>query len=118
MRFLADENFPRLAVSKLAEAGHDVLWIGAVSPGISDRSVVEIARRELRIILTFDKDFGELARSAGLPSSCGVIFFRVPLHAPASAAAEQLSRHIGTRDDWAGCFSVIEPGRVRMRRLD
>jgi predicted nuclease of predicted toxin-antitoxin system len=66
MRFLADENFPGSAVTALAAAGHDVVWVRVAAPGTTDRDVVAWAAREERIVLTFDKDFGELARA-----SCG-----------------------------------------------
>jgi predicted nuclease of predicted toxin-antitoxin system len=79
MRFLADENFPGAAVAALVRAGHDVVWIGAVAQGTSDIEVFQWAAREGRIILTFDKDFGEIARRASLPAACGVILFRLPM---------------------------------------
>ena len=63
MLFLADENFPSAAVDALVRAGHDVVWIRMVAPGMSDTEVFRRAARESRIILTFDKDFGENAPS-------------------------------------------------------
>lgn len=59
MRFLADENFPYDAVAALRDAGHDVVWIREAVPGISDEDVLKRAEAEERILLTFDKDFGE-----------------------------------------------------------
>jgi predicted nuclease of predicted toxin-antitoxin system len=61
MRFLANENFPLDAVEALRHQGHDVVWIRTESPGISDPEVLSRAQTEDRILLTFDKDFGELA---------------------------------------------------------
>jgi hypothetical protein len=75
-----------------------------------------LAVRERRVLLTFDKDFGELAARAGLPDSCGVILFRIPMPQPKDAGT-RLADLVTARDDWAGHFSVIEPGRVRMRPL-
>ena len=72
--------------------------------------------RKERIILTFDKDFGELAWRAGLPASSGIVLIRLPMPREAEAAAI-LATRIHERTDWAGHFSVIEPGRVRMRPL-
>jgi predicted nuclease of predicted toxin-antitoxin system len=62
MRFLANENVPGAAVAALAAAGHDVVWVRIVAPGIRDPDVLEWAARDHRILLTFDKDFGEIAR--------------------------------------------------------
>jgi len=72
MRFLADENFPGSAVAALEAAGHDVVWIGLAAPGAADPYVLAWAAREERILLTFDKGFGELARASTLPRRCGV----------------------------------------------
>ncbi len=73
MRFLANENFPGAAVAALKAAGHDVAWVRSVAPGLADPEVLAWAAREQRILLTFDKDFGELARASALPPACGVI---------------------------------------------
>ena len=71
MRFLANENFPGRAVTALTAAGHDVVWVRVTAPGMSDPDVLAWAARDERILLTFDKDFGELARASALPSTCG-----------------------------------------------
>ena len=116
MRFLADENFPGTAIAALREAGYDVAWVRSEAPGMSDPDVLGWTGRERRILLTFDKDFGELARGSGLPAGCGVILFRLPAP-PRREAGARLAGIIGGRSDWAGHFSVVEPGRVRMRAL-
>ena len=76
MRILADENFPGDAVAALRDQGHDVLWVRADAPGITDREVLSLAQAEGRIVITFDKDFGELAFRFGLPASSGIVLFR------------------------------------------
>lgn len=114
MRLLADENLPRAAVEALLRAGHDVVWVRLSSPGLCDTDVLAQAIRENRILLTFDKDFGDLAR-ATMPGF-GVILFRIRLSKPADIA-KKLVDLIATRDDWVGHFSVVEPGRIRMRAL-
>jgi predicted nuclease of predicted toxin-antitoxin system len=116
MRFLANENFPGAAVSALVAAGHDVVWIRTAAPGIADSDVLAWAARDERILLTFDKDFGELARRNVMPPACGVILLRVPMPKPGDIG-QRLANIITGRDDWAGYFSVIEPGRIRMRPL-
>ena len=116
MRFLANENFPGAAVSVLKSAGHDVVWVRIAAPGTSDPEVLARAAREARILLTFDKDFGELARKSALPATCGVVLFRIPMPKPTDVGV-RLADLIAARYDWAGHFSVVEPGRVRMRVL-
>lgn len=116
MRFLADENFPGIAVTALREAGHDICWVRADAPGASDRSVLDRAAREKRVILTFDKDFGELVYRIGGVEASGVILFRFQ-----SASPEELLQGIlsilGSRTDWEGMFSVVDSNKLRMRPL-
>jgi predicted nuclease of predicted toxin-antitoxin system len=116
MRFLANENFPGAAVTAPRAAGHDVVWVRSVAPGTTDSLILEWAAREERILLTFDKDFGELARGSSLPPKCGVVLLRMPMPKPGDIG-QRLAHLVAARDDWAGHFSVIEPGRVRMRPL-
>ncbi|HEY4774164.1 MAG TPA: DUF5615 family PIN-like protein [Xanthobacteraceae bacterium] len=116
MRFLANENFPGDAVTELKAAGHDIVWVRTAAPGSKDEEIVAWAARDGRIVLTFDTDFGELTWRAGLPASSGVVLFRLPMPAAAGVGAA-LAARISERNDWAGHFSVIEPGRVRMRPL-
>ena len=116
LRFLANENFPAAAVASLAAAGHDVVWVRIVAPGMPDPEVLAWAAREHRILLTCDKDFGELARGSALPRTCGVVLLRMPMPKPEEAGL-RLAALITAREDWAGNFSVIEPGRVRIRPL-
>jgi len=116
MRFLANENFPGSAVTALAAAGHDVVWVRMAAPGATDLDVLAWAAREGRILLTFDKDFGELATASKQPHACGVVLLRAPIPR-ASNVGQRLADLVTARDDWAGHFSVIEPGRVRMRPL-
>jgi hypothetical protein len=116
MRFLADENVPGHIVEALRSAGHDVGWVRLDAPGSRDRDVLDRSLRECRILLTFDKDFGELAARQALPPDAGIILLRVQPRRPGSEGSNPASI-IAARDDWGGHFSVIEAGRVRMRTL-
>jgi predicted nuclease of predicted toxin-antitoxin system len=116
MRLLANENVPGAAVAALEIAGNDVVWIRTAAPGSSDPEVLAWAAREERILVTFDKDFGELARTWGLPAKCGVILLRIPMPR-ADDVAQQIASRIMARGDWGGHFSVVEPGPCPMRPL-
>ncbi|MDZ8080494.1 MAG: DUF5615 family PIN-like protein [Nostoc sp. DcaGUA01] len=116
MRFLANENFPGDAVEALRNQGHDVTWIRTDAPGITDPEVLNRAQSDERILLTFDKDFGELAFRSHLPATCRIILFRIK--APSGAVvAQKVAIAIGSRSDWIGHFSVVEDERIRMRIL-
>jgi predicted nuclease of predicted toxin-antitoxin system len=114
MRFLANENFPGAAVTALE--ADDVVWVRTAAPGTTDPDVLAWAARDERILLTFDKDFSELARGSALPRACGIVLLRIPMPNRADVG-HRLADLITARDDWASYFSVIEPGRVRMRPL-
>ncbi len=116
MRFLADENFPRAAVEAWVEQGHNVVWIRTESPGIADTDVLRRAQSEARILLTFDKDFGELAFRVKLPATSGIILFRITASSSVVMAQKVVSA-ITLRNDWAGQFSVVEDDKIRMRPI-
>ena len=116
MRFLANEDFPLDAVQALRHSGHDVGWVRTEAPGSTDRQGLTRAVAEGRVLLTFDKDFAELAFRARLSAPCGMVLFRIPQSASTQVAAA-VSRGIALRDDWAGHFAVVEMHRIRIRAL-
>ncbi len=116
MRLLANENFPGPAVNALRAAGHDVLWARTDMPGEPDSQILRRAQQETRVLITFDKDFGDLAFRSGLPAQCGVVLFRISIPSPEIAACRAVAE-LGARDDWTGIFAVIEEHRVRVRPL-
>ncbi|HXC24696.1 MAG TPA: DUF5615 family PIN-like protein [Gemmatimonadaceae bacterium] len=117
MRLLADENFPSRVVVALRAAGHDVLWIRETQPGVSDEIVLALARSDHRVLLTFDKDFGELCFSRQLPAPDGIILFRRPPTPDAQHLADFVVSSLEARADWAGTFSVISKDQIRWRPL-
>jgi predicted nuclease of predicted toxin-antitoxin system len=116
MRILADENFPHAAVQALRRRGHDVAWVAADAQGSSDVRILERAQTESRILITFDKDFGELAFHWGLPASSGVVLFRTSLPSPSHVARVAVAA-LESRTDWAGNFAVVEDDRIRITAL-
>lgn len=112
MRILVDENVPGDVVAALIVLGHDVAWVRTDSPGISDVQVIEWAQAEDRLILTFDKDFGELVFRER-ETVAGVILLRIS--APSSVhVAHVVAATLESRGDWEGHFSVVEDDRIRM----
>lgn len=113
---LANENFPGPLVRLLRERGHRVDWVRELMMGAADREVLERAQREGRLVVTFDKDFGELAFRSRLPAGSGVILFRLSGSNPEVDQARALAA-LESRGDWVGHFSVVEDDRIRMRPL-
>lgn len=60
MNFLADESVDRQIVDHLRRDGHFVRYVAEMAPGISDDAVIQWANQEEALLLTADKDFGEL----------------------------------------------------------
>jgi predicted nuclease of predicted toxin-antitoxin system len=116
LRFLANENIAGPVVAALRAAGHDVLWIKESMPGAQDPVVLAHAQTEQRIVVTIDKDFGELAFRSRLPAQCGVVLIRLDWKDPDSDNRVVVTA-LTSREDWAGNFAVIERDRVRIRPL-
>src|SRR6267143_6582206 len=113
MNFMADESCAGPVVRTLREAGHDVVAIAEVARGAADEQVLERALNEKRVLITEDRDFGELVYARGR-SSAGVILVRFPTRARRAKSAtviEAVSR-LGSR--LRDAFTVVEPGRVRI----
>ena len=72
MRFLADESCDFSVVRILRADGHDVVAITEALPGSDDAMVVDLARREQRILITEDKDFCQLVYAGMHPSAGGI----------------------------------------------
>jgi predicted nuclease of predicted toxin-antitoxin system len=115
MRFIADENIARSTVERLRAAGHDVEWVLADAPGSSDEQVLARAVSERRIVITADKDFGELAFRRRLPAGSGIVLLRVRGTAAERTAA--LLAALEAREEWTGQFAVVERDRVRLTPL-
>jgi predicted nuclease of predicted toxin-antitoxin system len=116
MRILANENFPGDAVLALRSRGHDVLWARTDAPGSTDVDILARVVKEERILITFDKDFGELAFRSRLPASSGIILFRITPVSPTEVARITVAA-LESRADWFGHFSVVEANRIRMTPL-
>ena len=61
MKFLIDEDLPRLVTEILIAAGHDAVWVRRMNRGATDEEIVAIAQRESRVIITRDKTSASLS---------------------------------------------------------
>jgi predicted nuclease of predicted toxin-antitoxin system len=116
MRVLVNENISRTVIEEMRRRGHDVLSAKESMLADPDEALLERARRESRVLLTQDKDFGELAFRAKLPAECGVVLFRLGGCGPESDSNRILGS-IEARQDWAGHFAVVTDDRIRIRPL-
>jgi predicted nuclease of predicted toxin-antitoxin system len=86
MQFLANENFPLPSVRLLRQAGYDVASITEDSPGIEDSEVLTRAANKQQVVITFDRDYGELIYRLRLSLPTGVLYLRFRPHTPEEPA--------------------------------
>lgn len=116
MRFLADESCDAAVVRAVHEAGHDVTPVRDTMRGANDQSVLDAALRQQRVVLTEDKDFGELVFARSAPA-LGVLLLRYPA-AARDRVAQRVVDFVAVRGaELVGSFVVIGPSRTRVRRL-
>jgi predicted nuclease of predicted toxin-antitoxin system len=116
MRFLADENVSHLVIERLRRRGFEVLSIGETQSGAADEKVLESANAEDCILVTEDRDFGELVirQRFGVRGMILLELDRLSPAGEADAVVEVVSLH---GDKLLGNLLVIEPGRIRVRPL-
>ena len=115
MNLLADESVDGVVVDRLRADGHAVLYVAEMDPGIDDDTVLQQAMRNGALLLTGDRDFGELVFRLQRVHA-GVLLIRLA-GLPAEAKGGTVSRLLAERgDEMRSAFSVISPGRVRIRR--
>ena len=98
----------------LRAAGYQVLFIAETSPGIEDAEVLQIARREQALLLTADKDFGELVFRNGEPH-CGVMLIRSSESDTEESAANTLTAIRQHGPEMLDQFSVLAGRALRIR---
>lgn len=117
MRLLADENIDRLVIAALRAQGHTVTAAAAQAPGAPDQDVLQRAGRARAVVLTEDRDFGELVVLEA-DGGAGVILVRLP-GLSRNAAAERIATAVATLEasgePLPGAVAVVEAGRVRIR---
>ncbi len=117
MKFLADENLDRQIVERLRQDGHFVWYIAEMEPGVSDDVVLNLANQEGALLITADKDFGELVFRLGRIAS-GVVLIRLPglsLTSKAEIVSRALNQHA---NELLGVFAVITPTTIRIRKIE
>ena len=116
MRFAADERCDAQLVECLRADGHDVWYVMESAGGADDETILRRAFDDKRILLTEDKDFGELVFRFGHPVH-GLVLLRLnPADSLSKVARLRtvLKRHAGK---FLGSFVVISAKNVRFRRL-
>lgn len=115
MNLIADENVDKLIVETLRQDGHNVLYVAEFAPSIDDETVLDQANQNDALLITEDKDFGELVFRQGR-IHMGVVLIRLD-GLSKQAKAKSISNVFANQSpQLLEAFSVISPGRVRIRR--
>ena len=116
MRLLADECCDAPLVDALRAGDHDVLYAVETLRGLSDNEILDRAFSEQRLLVTEDKDFGELVYRLGLPTE-GVVLLRFDVADRAFKAERLLELLERQAHRLRGSFVVLEVDKVRIRSL-
>ena len=114
MRFLADEGVDAAIVSAIRSDGHAVRWMAEELEGSTDDVVLDTAVTDARILITEEKDFGELVFRQRLHHH-GIVLVRVDGIANdrkgriVAQAVSEYQAHL------AGAFTVIQHATIRIR---
>jgi predicted nuclease of predicted toxin-antitoxin system len=115
LKILADEGVDGPIVEQLRQDGHQVLYIAEMAPSLPDDEVLILANNEGAILLTADKDFGELIfRQRRL--SPGVVLIRLAGLTPTDKAILVRLVVAERANDLANAFTVVTPKTIRIRR--
>ena len=114
MNFLADESVDGPVVMRLRAEGHDIGYVAEMSPGVDDDAVIDDANHRHALLITADKDFGELVFRLRKVTH-GVILVRLA-GLSASLKARIVKDAIADHGkEMEHAFTVISPGLVRIR---
>jgi predicted nuclease of predicted toxin-antitoxin system len=110
----ADESVDRQIVAHLRQDGHDVTYVAEMEPGISDETVLHRANEQEALLLTADKDFGELTYRQKLIHH-GVVLIRLSGLSNQKKAGLIGEALLKRGAEFMNAFSVISPGMIRVR---
>ena len=114
LKFLADESCDFAVVRCLRAAAYDVDAIMETASGASDANIIKMAVRSGRILMTEDRDFGDLVY-AHQKEHGGIILIRYPSTTRRDMAATILALVKQKGEALAGCFVVVSPLKIRIR---
>lgn len=116
MKVLLDTCVWGPAAGPLRNAGHDVEWIGDLEEDPGDLAILERAMDEQRVVVTLDKDFGELAVVRGLRHSGIIRLVGIPARKQGDVCVEAIAKY--GEELAAGAIITVETVRVRVRSAE
>ena len=115
MIFLADECVDQPIAQRLRQDGHEVVCISETEPSTPDDAVLSHANARRAVLITGDKDFGELVFRDGR-AAYGVLLVRLAGLSPRTKAAIVSAAVRDRGREMPRAFTVVSPGLIRIRR--
>lgn len=115
MILLADESVDRRIVDRLRLDGHDVTYVAEIEPSIPDDLVLDRANAAESLLVTADKDFGELVFRQRRVHS-GVVLLRLAGLSPERKETVVAAAVRAHGEEMKQAFSVVSARHVRIRR--
>jgi predicted nuclease of predicted toxin-antitoxin system len=115
MKLIADEGVDKPIVDALRTSGFDVLYILEKNKGAEDEFILSLANKEQRILLTQDKDFGELVFRLK-NAHFGVVLIRLNGYSSPDKADIVVKLFPKYKDQLIKAFTVIQPNAIRIRK--
>jgi predicted nuclease of predicted toxin-antitoxin system len=116
MKLLVDAHIGQLIIGLLERLGHDIMRASSFPPKTSDEEILNVAARESRVVVTSDKDFGELIFRQRQPAA-GVILLRISARTEAERLAVFERFWPRIEPVVAGHFVVVTSKNVRRSPL-
>ncbi len=115
--FLADENIPLYVVKQLRKEGCKIISVAEEFAGSSDEKILELSSRNKWVIITFDKDFGELIYKQKSSKPYGIILLRVTPKSPEYILQLLKWLLLQVNISFEGNFVVMNKDKVRTIKM-
>ena len=115
MEFLVDVGVSKAVEKWLRSEDHNVIAVRDLDPRMSDSEILERAVLERRLVITMDKDFGELVYNSGKPHA-GILLLRLAEASSAEKVAVVREIMLRYSRKLPGRFAVYQNGRLRIRK--
>jgi len=117
MKLVIDESIEKQIVDVLKDRGYDIWYISDFERGLTDDKVLDLANSNNAVLITSDKDFGEIVFRKKMIST-GILLFRffgIPNDKKAELASRVLKEH---GHEFMHAFTVVTPETIRIRKIN
>lgn len=114
LRLLLDENVGRSVVQSLISNGYDAVSAVEIGFGMPDADILRLALQEKRVLITLDKDFGQMIYQSRA-EHCGVVLLRLQKESSENVGSVLLNFLNSYNGDIIDKFIVVTEDKIRVR---